>query len=241
MKFGAERNKLAFLGALLLVGAWQFYSNVLSGPDAAPAPARETSAGAPAPPAAAPSAPAAKMQPSIRRAGSRSRTAEEWHPSLKRRPEDQVDPLTIDPPLKFDLLAKVQAVSLDGGARNLFQFSTPPPPPAPKGPEPKIVPKIPGEAAAAAKAGGPDAGSPKPPPAPINLKYYGFSTTRGTARKTAFFLDGEDILVAGEGDTLKRRYRVVRIGVNSVVVEDSESKRQQTIPLVEEPGAPNVG
>jgi hypothetical protein len=75
-----------------------------------------------------------------------------------------------------------------------------------------------------------------PPPPPITLKYYGFSSPPGAGTKTAFFLDGEDILVAKEGETVKRRYRVVRIGVTSVVMEDTDSKRQQTIPLAEEAG-----
>ena len=50
----------------------------------------------------------------------------------------------------------------------------------------------------------------------------------------AFFLDGDEISVAAEGDTVKKRYRVVRIGVNSVLMEDMESKRQQSLPLTEE-------
>jgi hypothetical protein len=66
------------------------------------------------------------------------------------------------------------------------------------------------------------------------LKYYGYTSPRVGGGKTAFFLDGEEILVAKEGDTLNRRYRLVRIGVSSVVMEDTESKRQQTIPLAEE-------
>jgi len=33
---------------------------------------------------------------------------------------------------------------------------------------------------------------------------------------------------------VKKRYRVVRIGVNSVLMEDTESKRQQSLPLAEE-------
>jgi endonuclease YncB( thermonuclease family) len=80
----------------------------------------------------------------------------------------------------------------------------------------------------AAKAAGP------PPPPPIALKYYGFSTARNNGRKVAFFLDGDEISVAGEGETVKKRYRVVRIGVNSVLMEDTESKRQQSLPLTEE-------
>jgi hypothetical protein len=51
--------------------------------------------------------------------------------------------------------------------------------------------------------------------------------------KRAFFLDGEDIVIASEGDVIKKRYKIVRIGVNSAVVEDTQfkSNNQQTLPL----------
>ena len=111
-------------------------------------------------------------------------------------------------------------------------MGAPPPKPEPlKGPEPKVDLKPPQEAKA------PPAPPPgPPPPPPINLKYYGFSSAPGNNARTAFFLDGEDILMAKEGDTVKRKYRLVRIGVNSVVMEDTDSKRQQTLPLAEEAG-----
>ena len=48
------------------------------------------------------------------------------------------------------------------------------------------------------------------------------------------FLDGDEILYAAEGDTLKRRYKVIRIMPTSVLMEDTESKHQQPLPLVEE-------
>jgi hypothetical protein len=47
-------------------------------------------------------------------------------------------------------------------------------------------------------------------------------------------MDGEDIHVVSEGETVKKRYKIVRIGVNSVVVEDTEFGQQQTLPLLEE-------
>ena len=141
----------------------------------------------------------ASAQPAIRRAGSRDAPTDEWHPSLKRRPDDPTDPMTVDPTLRLDLLAKVQGVSLEGGSRNVFQFSTPPPPPAPKGPGAQDRAQDPG----ADRAGGPGQTARrapvKPPPPPINLKYYGYSTVKTDGHKTAFFLDGEDILVAGGG------------------------------------------
>jgi hypothetical protein len=66
------------------------------------------------------------------------------------------------------------------------------------------------------------------------LKFYGYTNAARTGPKRAFFLEGEDIFVAGEGDIIKSRYKVVRIGVNSAVVEDTSNKHQQTLPLEQE-------
>jgi hypothetical protein len=40
--------------------------------------------------------------------------------------------------------------------------------------------------------------------------------------------------VAGENETIKNRYKIIKIGVNSVVVEDTQNKHEQTLPLIEE-------
>ncbi len=84
--------------------------------------------------------------------------------------------------------------------------------------------------AEASRAGPP----PPPPPPPINLKYYGICTTRADGKKTAFFMDGDEILIEAEGVTFKGRYRLVRIGVNSAVVVDMQYKHEQTLPLAED-------
>ena len=250
MKLGMEnRKKVAFLAVLALVAVYLLYTNVFSGPGGTPdrggpqEPQESTSAGPGGTPPALPGPEGTPGQETARTEAARSlgsnRNAssargEEFHPVLhSKRPEDRIDPMTVDPVLRLDLLAKVQGVELAGGSRNLFQFSTPPVKvEALNGPEPKVVPKpgSPGVRAGddPAKPAGP------PPPPPINLKYYGFSTARNNGRKTAFFLDGDEISVAGEGETVKKRYRVVRIGMNSVLMEDTESKRQQSLPLTEE-------
>lgn len=142
-----------------------------------------------------------------------------------KRAEDRIDPAKVDPTLRLDLLAKLQAEP-SGNGRNLFQFG-PPPAKTPPKPEPTVIPK-PGPVLPVTSTAQPLA---PPPPPPIPLRYYGFSSVPSTSAKTAFFLDGEEILVAKEGDTVKRRYRVVRIGASSVVVEDTESKRQQTLQM----------
>jgi len=220
---------LCGLGALAL---YFFYSNVLA-PDT-PSAGRSSSASvsATAPPPTIPipgSLPGAQTGP---RRGSPTRGhTEEFRPVLhSKRPEDRIEPKDVDPTLRLDLLAKVQAVDAAGGTRNLFQMGVPPKAAElPKGPEPIVVigPVAPPKKVEAAPP-------PPPPVTPIPLKFYGFSTVVGNAKKTAYFQDGDDILVACEGDTLKRRYRVVRIGPNSVLMEDTESKRQQSLPLTEE-------
>jgi hypothetical protein len=225
MKLGAnERKKVAVLGGLVLVGGYLFYTNVLSGPSV---PAARTSA--PAQPAADTAIPGNDASAPPRAAASRART-DEFHPVLhSKRPEDRIDPVKIDPTLRLDLLAKLDDVPLPTGGRNPFKMGAPPPPKADplKGPEPKVPLKP-------VEAGAKPASPPGPAsPPPITLKYYGFTSPSGAAAKTAFFLDGDDILIAKEGDTLKKRYRVVRIGVNSVVMEDTDSKREQTLPLAE--------
>jgi hypothetical protein len=234
MTLGADRKKIAALGVLVVIGGYVFYSNVLSGPSSSPP---DHSSGAavhtsPLPP----QAPSYAVKPAAtRKSLAASRANEEFRPTLKPpRPEERVDPMSIDPTLRLDLLAKVQGVEMQGGNRNLFQFSTAPPPPLPKEP---VVPLGKG-AVAGNNAKQPPPGPPQPPPAapppPILLKYYGYSSAHGDNHKHAFFLDGDDILVAGECDMVKKRYRVVRIGVNSLVMEDTQFKHEQTLPLQEE-------
>ena len=228
MKLGAnEPKKVAALAVLVVGGGYVFYANVISspGPSAAVPAAAVSSAlaSAPAPVSAPVSAPRAPEHT------TRSRQSDEFHPVFRsKRPEDRPDPELSDPTLRLDLLAKVQQVSVSGDGRNVFQFYEPPVKPLPK-PEPVVTLPPPVNPA-------PPAPPPPPPPLKIPLRYYGFSSVVGSTAKTAYFLDGDDILVAKEGEMVKRRYKVVRIGTNSVVMEDSESKRQQTLPLEEAAG-----
>jgi len=229
MNLGAEPKKIAILGGLALVGGYILYTNVFSGPDTD----TKKTAGRPAG-VVIPASPA----PNIGRAKVPVRgTSREFRPKIPNRPEDRANPLTTDPTLRMDLLAKVQSVEVQGGSRSLFQFAAapvaapdtkttvaaihpekrmigPPPPPKP------VVPPPP---------------PPAPPPPPITLKFYGYSTPRADGQKRAFFLDGDDIFVAAEGELIKKRYRVVQIGVNSVIMEDTEHKNnRQTLVLQQE-------
>jgi hypothetical protein len=141
-----------------------------------------------------------------------------------------IEPASIDPTLRLDLLAKLKTVTAEGGTRSLFEIAAAPPE--------EISVKEPAKIAIARRFVGPLMPKPVEPPAepkapPIPLKFYGFVNKSKVGDKRAFFLDGEDIVIAGEGDLIKKRYKIVRIGVNSAVVEDTEfkSNNQQTLPL----------
>ena len=234
MKFppGAEPKKVAVLAGLLIVAAYLLYTNFRPETPAPGAPAARAMTPAPRPVTTAPG-------PDVRRAPrAAERASQEFRPSLKPKlPEERRDPATIDPALRLDLLAKLQNVKLEGGQRSLFEFSAARPP---KTPDVKILPKpgVPGAnpGAPAAPGAKPETSAAvKPPPPPITLKFYGYiSPARGGAKR-AFFLNGEEIHVAGEGEIIEKRYKVVRIGLSSAVVEDTEHQHQQTLPIEEQP------
>ena len=234
MKLGAEPKKLAALVGLAAVAAIVYWMNSSDSSPSTPTITR---------PAAAPgTVPTAQVNvPKIRSRRQPKGFAEGLGVFEPEAPAS-VDPSKIDPTIRLDLLAKVQAIESEGGVRNIFKIEQPPPEPVK--PDPKIpdVPKLqltdaqpkpPGATAASTQAPGPVA-SAAPVAPPINLKYYGYSTKRSDGEKKAFFLDGDDIIVAGEGDMIKKQYRVVRITTSSVQMEDITSKSTQTLPLTPE-------
>ena len=230
-KLGADNpKKLVFLGALLLVLGYFVFSSFGGGSSNEAAPPQRASARSNVEALISqPSAPPARKP-----AGHNQRvTLEDFRPSLNRARETASDPTRVDPTLRLDLLAKLQNAKFEGDMRSVFEFGQAPPPPASQlkparptpfhdsfiGPRPVPPPPPP---------------PPLPPPPQIPLKFYGFVNPARPDVKRAFFMDGDEILVAGEGDTVRNRYRIVRIGVNSAVVEDTQYKDQQTLPLIAE-------
>lgn len=229
MTIKPERRREVILGgvlaAILIVSV---YMN--SGSDT-PTPTRR------AVPAAAPSVPeAAAKQP----ARAQRQSNGEFRPRvLGSRPDDKFDVHNIDPALRLDLLAKVEAVPPISAGRNLFQFGQAPPPPKPLAAVPSGVPPIrvnqPPPTPVQPLVTGPVG---PPPPAPINLKYYGSIISKADGAKTGFLLDGEDILIVRENQTVKQRYRIVKITQNTIDIEDIPAKNTQTLRMP--PDAPPV-
>ena len=78
--------------------------------------------------------------------------------------------------------------------------------------------------------------TPTPPPAPpIPLKFYGFASRPGEPKKIFLkSMTGEDVFVAGEGEIVDRRYKVIHISPTSVSIQDMVySGPPQNIPLTQ--------
>jgi hypothetical protein len=160
---------------------------------------------APAAPASATARPAASARVSVRRTAS-GRVAKTAEPRL-------------DPTLQLDLLRQSEDTKYAGMGRNIFVAgSLPIENPRKNGTTDKqakhyTLPSI-------------------PPPPPINLKFFGFASKPGEPKKV-FLSKGEDVFIAGEGDIVDRRYRILRISPASVDVEDVLNNNRQSIPLTQ--------
>jgi hypothetical protein len=240
---GAEPKKLAILGGLVVVLVVVYLLNrspnspgaVATTSGASASVANSAQRSLPPPGALANRAfdSVTPMPPQRTQAAQRSSEAsiQDFKPTLK--PPEGTDVSRIDPTLRLNEIAKLRTTALEGGSRSIFDFGAAP---APK--LPTVAPIKPGGPVAATPAAPttPAAPAVPAPPAfpPIPLKYYGYvDGSSGPARK-AFFLHGDDIFVAGENDTVDKRYRILHISANSAIVEDTTNKHQQTLPLVEE-------
>jgi hypothetical protein len=137
----------------------------------------------------------------------------------------------VDPTLRLDLLTRLQNLQPAENGRNLFELGPAPQQMATSTPitGPTIMPKpiAAGYPQTSAQAGAPAIN--------IALKYYGF--VRPAAHNEAnrgFFLDGDNVVVALEGEMLKQRYLVVALTPNSARLEDVNMKQGQTLPVVPE-------
>jgi hypothetical protein len=128
----------------------------------------------------------------------------------------------LDPTLRMEAMLVTESLVYSGSGRNIFSASSapvdipkpivpvrtkalpPPPPPPPPGP---------------------------PPPPPIDLKFFG-TATGADGKREAFLLHGDDVFLASDGDIVQRKYKVISISANSILVEDMANNNRQTLPLV---------
>ncbi len=122
---------------------------------------------------------------------------------------------SLDPTLRYDWLKASEDTQYQGTGRNIFRATVE---------IPKIITTV-------RKQPDPVPQGPPPPP-PINLKFFGFANRPGEPKKI-FLSQGEDVFIAGEGDIVDRRYKILHITPVSVEVEDVLNNNRQSIPLTQ--------
>ena len=153
-------------------------------------------------------------------------------------------PAPTDARIRLDLIEKAEGSQEEIGRKNVFQYQKPPSPPASRLP-------VPGSGGSASTTPGPEqpappsAGLPRttsgssasaapPGPPPIPLKYQGYAVESAPGGQMTAFLtdDASRHYNVTPSEILMGRYRINQISTASVEVEDLETNRRQTLPLL---------
>jgi hypothetical protein len=132
-------------------------------------------------------------------------------------------PQSLDPTLNLQQLAITEQIKYEGSGRNIFVSQ---------------AEEIPKPLTTGTESGKKDEARifqppPVAPPPPIPLKFFGFANHPGEPKKI-FLSKGDDVFIAGEGEIVDRRYKVLRISPNSVEIQDVVgSGPPQSIPLTQ--------
>lgn len=127
----------------------------------------------------------------------------------------------LDPTLNMGPMLVAERLVYSGTGRNIFSAAS----------APMEIPKpiAPARPKATAPVYTPPPGPPPPPP--IDLKFFGTETS-STGNRKAFLLHGDDVFLAADGDVVQRRYRILTVSANSVLVEDMVNNNRQSLPLI---------
>ena len=143
----------------------------------------------------------------------------------KGKPGKKVKVENLDPTLRLDLLAASEKTQYQGNGRNIFVSQA----------EDIPKPVTSGRADGKKQEDVQPVYTPPAPPqqTPIPLKFYGFASRPGEPKKIFLKLN-DDVFVAGEGEIVDRRYKVVRITNTFVEIQDVvNSGPPQNIPLTQ--------
>jgi hypothetical protein len=165
----------------------------------------------------APAYATAEPEPSAAKAPHGTHRGAATNSGRKSRPAQD-----LDPTLHLQQLAATEQIQYEGSGRNIFVAEADPqiPLPANNGTTDHKVDVV-----------------WQPPPVaaapPIPLKFFGFASHPGEPKRI-FLSKGDDVFIAGEGEIVDRRYKVLRISPNSVEMQDVVgSGAPQTIPLTQ--------
>ena len=127
--------------------------------------------------------------------------------------------------VRLDALTRAR-IEPQAGNRNPFRFRAV----APPAPETSIAARPNAGASGPAPTGPPMPVGPPPPP-PIALKFIGVVEQASSRLKLAVLSDGRNVFYGKEGDTIEGRYRIERIGVESIEMAYIDGRGRQTLRL----------
>jgi hypothetical protein len=115
-------------------------------------------------------------------------------------------------------------VGAGAGQRDLFDFGAlPAPPPTPRPVVPTPLPELVGPVI-------PIIPSPTPLP-PLNIRYVGILEDKRGLKVAVFLTEREEVLTGQAGQMVGNRFRIVRIGLESVDIQEAGSDHTRRIPL----------
>ena len=154
-------------------------------------------------------------------------------------------PAPTDARIRLDLIEKAEGSKEEIGRKNVFQYQKPP------APSPASRSSVPGSGGSASTTPGPQQPAPPsaglpptasgsspsaapPGPPPIPLKYQGYAAENAPGGQMTAFLtdDASRHYNVMPSEILMGRYRINQISTASVEVEDLETNRRQTLPLL---------
>ena len=158
-----------------------------------------------------------------------------WNFHDKRVVTADASPNLQDPPIievtnphiRIEQIERARSAEYRGSGRNPFSPAAPPVARIAQAPAEKTF-----------KNYGPQPPAPIPPPPPLtlppNVTFYGYGSGLNGPSRRAFFHDGDNVQILGEGDLLLKRFRIIRIGNDHIEFEEISTGRVGTAPLVEE-------
>jgi hypothetical protein len=142
------------------------------------------------------------------------------------------------PPVPRIDLARVDAPrpQSEAGRRDLFAFGAAREPDEQEASPVEVAKGPPGAAGPGALAGGAPgeavaAGPGTPSLPPLNLKYIGSVENKAGVKVAVLMTDRKEVLTGQAGQVVANRYRIARIGLESVDLEDVGSGQSRRIPL----------
>ncbi len=123
----------------------------------------------------------------------------------------------------FVEMGKAQSTEYKSSGRNIFIAGPPP-----------VSPSVEAAKISAAKPVFLQSGPmppPEPPPPQLAMKYFGYGALPSNGPRRAFLLDGDEVHIVSEGDTIQNHIRITHIGNDRIEYEDINTGKKNSSTL----------